>query len=58
MESGGLLNPSLRDKKGHARVHKDLKVWVEHALPHQKSQFCSIPGHYILLCHGRVSDGM
>ena len=59
VESGGPLNPSLRDKKRHTRVHKGgLRFPVRHARPHQRPQCCSIPGHYMPLCHGRVRDGV
>ena len=57
VDSGGLLNPSLRDKKRHTRVCKgsDMGDWVCKATP--EARCCSTPGHYTLHCHGRVSDG-
>ena len=57
VESGGLLNPSLREKKRHTRVCKGRAVegWACTATP--QAPCCSTPGHYTLHCHGRASDG-
>ena len=54
VETGGLLNPSLRDKKQHTRVCKGRAAGVGHARPRPKPRCCSTPG---LQRHGRVSDG-
>ena len=58
VESGGLLNPSLRDQKRHTRVCKGRAVegWPFKATP--QAPCCSTPGHYTLRCHGRASDGV
>ena len=69
VESGGLLNPSLREKKRHTRVctGRAVEGWACTATP-QAPVFntgawgvavhaCSTPGHYTLHCHGRASDG-
>ena len=57
MEGGGLLNPSLRDKKRYTRVYKGSEVggWACKATPEAPVLFNT--GHYTLHCHGRVSDG-
>ena len=57
VESGGLLNTSLMDKKWHTRVCKGSEAGLGQARLRQKPRCCSTPGHYMLHCHGRVSDG-
>ena len=58
VESCGLLNPSMREKKRHTRVCARVGRWrVGHAPPPPKPRCCSTPGHYTLHCHGRASDG-
>ena len=59
VESAGLLNPSLRDKSATPVCTRVLRFEVGHARPHRRRpQCCSIAGHYMLLCHGRVSFAM
>ena len=58
VESGGLLNPSPRDKKRHTRVCKGSEVggWACKATPEAPVLFNTM-ALYTLRCHGRVSDG-
>ena len=58
VESSGLLNPSLRDKKRHTRVHKGSQVlsWACKATLEALVLFNT--GLCMLLCHGRVSNGV
>ena len=57
VESGGLLNPSLRKKSGTPVCARVGRWRVGHARPPPKRRFCSTPGHHTLHCHGRASDG-
>ena len=57
VESGGLLNPSLRGKKQHTRVCKAREVGFGRARPRPKPRCCSTPGHYTPHCLGGVSEG-
>ena len=57
VESGGLLNPSLREKKRHTRVCKGraVEVWACTATPQAPVLFHTRALH--AHCHGRASDG-
>ena len=57
VESGGLLNPSLREKTGTPVCARVGRWRVGHAPPPPEPRCCSTPGHCTLHCHGRASDG-
>ena len=57
VESGGLLNPSMREKKRKPVCARVGRWRVGHAPPPPKPRCCSTPGHYTLHCHGRAGDG-